>query len=519
MRVDSAKDYSVNDLFKGLCSAEDCRALEYLSELLPCGVMICRHDGVYSFLYFNDVFAEMIGYTREEVAELYHNNLSELIFEEDIEKTASEISYQAIKYKRLNFNYRVHTKDGNGIWLFDSSRLIKIDGNDYFFCMVVDISDHKNEIYTLTEKSERDALTGLYNRLSGQTLIEDYLKSVHTGYGAFILLDIDFFKEINDTHGHLFGDTILSELGYLLIRQFRATDIVCRMGGDEFIVFMKDLPSIKFAEDKANEVLQAVFELSSIKTNVLTVSCSMGIAVYPGDGTDFISLYKKADEALYNAKATGRGKAVMFQDVGGVNDANMLSASAVDGVNNFSASVNNDSSLIRYAFNLLFNSKNIIESINLLFRVVGRHFDVSRVYIFEDRDDGLHITNTVEWCNEGVLPEIENLKMLPVSMLQVYYDKIDETNGLYYCHDTSKLEKNLREILEPQGVKAMIHCALYDNGKRYGFIGFDECRNVRRWDAEVVRAINDISNVMSVFLANHRRNCPLPSLKTGASLS
>ena len=319
--MDFTEANKTNSLICSLYNSKDCLEWEPLGNLLPCGVLLVRHDETYSIIYANDIFCEMTGYTRRELSELFHNNLTEMMPENDKDKTMSFVSFQAIRSTVTESNYRIRTKDGRDIWLLDKSRLVLHDGQLLFLCTLIDISAHRQEINTLTEKTERDALTGLYNRMSGQALIEEFLKGEKAGHSAFMALDIDYFKVVNDTYGHLIGDVVLSDLGGLLNKQFRSTDIVCRIGGDEFIIFIKELPSQDFAIDKANELLKAVSGLKPGDMDDLTVSCSIGISIYPDNGDNFLSLYEKADIALYDAKSKGRGRAILFKDINWVKTA------------------------------------------------------------------------------------------------------------------------------------------------------------------------------------------------------
>lgn len=122
---------------------------------------------------------------------------------------------------------------------------------------------------------------------------------------AFFLIDIDNFKNVNDTLGHAKGDEVIHEISQRIISLFRSDDILGRIGGDEFVVFMKHTPK-DVAERKAILLCEALrMELSNTKECVL-VSATIGIALSPTDGLDFITLYQHGDEALYRIKNEGK---------------------------------------------------------------------------------------------------------------------------------------------------------------------------------------------------------------------
>jgi diguanylate cyclase (GGDEF)-like protein len=120
------------------------------------------------------------------------------------------------------------------------------------------------------------------------------------------MLDIDDFRRVNSMHGHLYADTALSDLASALKSIFRADDIVGRVGGDEMLVFLKNVPDALFSERLANEALDILRD--RLDQNAHSISCSIGGAVFPRDGTDFETLYCNADKALYRAKQAGKDR-------------------------------------------------------------------------------------------------------------------------------------------------------------------------------------------------------------------
>jgi len=125
---------------------------------------------------------------------------------------------------------------------------------------------------------------------------------------AILMLDLDEFKKVNDTHGHNAGDRLLQSVSYRLIHMFRKGDTIARLGGDEFVLLLPEIPSIDVAKNVAERVVlsfQKPFELGDLK---LTITASVGIAVYAEDGNDADTLIKSADIAMYRAKADGRNR-------------------------------------------------------------------------------------------------------------------------------------------------------------------------------------------------------------------
>ena len=130
---------------------------------------------------------------------------------------------------------------------------------------------------------------------------------------ALIMLDLDHFKDVNDTFGHDAGDDILKEVSSRLTSILRQTDIVCRMGGDEFALLISDASVKEMIEEVAQRILAAIgtpFSLHGVKA---WISASLGIAVYPEDGENLETLFKHADIAMYEVKKVGRNNYLYYQ--------------------------------------------------------------------------------------------------------------------------------------------------------------------------------------------------------------
>ena len=154
-----------------------------------------------------------------------------------------------------------------------------------------------------------DDLTGLKNKASLTREINSFIeKDISFKQGIFIVLDIDGFKEFNDTYGHDVGDEILAKLGDFLKSKFGNDEIVGRFGGDEFIIFIKNNADVKYATLVAQELSSSVGDYIELPNKKERLSISMGIAIYRGEEKNYSEIFKKADIALYKTKADRRYK-------------------------------------------------------------------------------------------------------------------------------------------------------------------------------------------------------------------
>jgi diguanylate cyclase (GGDEF)-like protein len=168
----------------------------------------------------------------------------------------------------------------------------------------------------LREQAIRDALTGVFNRrYLEDTLERELARAKRETYPlSVVMMDLDYFKEVNDTYGHEAGDVVLKTLAATVVNQSRQGDFVCRYGGEEFVLVMPNI-GIETARDRAEDLHQTINALN-IPYGVfnLTTTISMGVAMYPDHGIAKDELMRAADRALYVAKNTGRNRVVVASE-------------------------------------------------------------------------------------------------------------------------------------------------------------------------------------------------------------
>ena len=164
----------------------------------------------------------------------------------------------------------------------------------------------------LLRYTQRDALTGLYNKDTTQRLIQNIVQE-EAGQHAFIILDIDYFKSVNDNFGHIVGDKVLQTFGRFLQSQFREYDVVGRIGGDEFVILMCNLANTDVVEIKIQNLLKQVGSIRVEEMGEQKMTISVGIAFAPQHGSSFMDLYRKADHALYQTKRAGKNGYSLYQ--------------------------------------------------------------------------------------------------------------------------------------------------------------------------------------------------------------
>lgn len=381
--------------------------------------------------------------------------------------------------------------------------------------VVTDVDTDKKQRQALMEQAQRDTLTGLYNKAATNALVAERIRGAGCKSQAILILDIDYFKDVNDTYGHLVGDSILSDVATAMRRHMREGDVAGRIGGDEFLAYLAEMEN---EAELRERVERLIAELGSIRPRPETrpVSCSIGVVMFSGNCEDYRVLVRQADQALYHRKHVGRGGYSMYDSDLDEKERNATQVTVRTAVNeeiDFNRRNIGNGQLAQYAFRTLYQSEQVEETMERLLEIIGRSYDVSRVYIFENSEDGAYCSNTFEWCNGGIEPQMSRLQKLSYHDDLEDYDRVFEKKGVVYCADISTLRPNMRKVLEPQGIRSMLHCAMLDEGEFTGFIGFDECRENREWSPGQVDTFMLTADIFSVFLIKLRQKQRLLSEK------
>lgn len=174
----------------------------------------------------------------------------------------------------------------------------------------VDITDRKEHELQIERLAMEDPLTGLANRRAFNDVVKGSLSRAHRGDKkmALLLVDLDDFKQLNDSLGHDCGDLILQKVAERLRAGVRGGDVVCRIGGDEFSVVADSVDGPGSVEEMAGRIIEEIRKPFKIDDIPIDLSVSIGIGIFPDDARNADELYKRADEALYRSKNAGRSR-------------------------------------------------------------------------------------------------------------------------------------------------------------------------------------------------------------------
>ena len=271
------------------------------------GVFQTSADGRY--IDANPALAKMYGYASPEELISAFQNIGQQLY---VDARRRDVFKQIMAGQGIvkDFEAQVRRRDGEIIWISENARAVHASDGTFLYYegTVQDITERKRYQDQLEHQASHDQLTGLPNRnLLNDRLQQSILAAQrYSYYAALAFIDLDNFKYINDSLGHLVGDKLLIEVASRLKACLRTSDTVARYGGDEFVLLLNNHYSLGTIVKVLERVLEEIGHPLEISSQELFVTCSIGVALYPSDGEDAQSLLRNADAAMYLAKERGK---------------------------------------------------------------------------------------------------------------------------------------------------------------------------------------------------------------------
>lgn len=250
----------------------------------------------------------LYGYTKEEAI---GQTVSILHIPEDFEHITADVIAAVVQFGKWTGEVKMLHKNGDIGWI--ESMCVPIFDNDDQMIGALginrDITDRIKESERLLHLAHYDQLTKIPNRYLLLERVSHLITQSERNDNNFTLLyiDLDKFKTINDSKGHAFGDYILKETASRILQTIRHSDTIARIGGDEFVLLLENTSDKNIIMTIAEAIIKELSRAFIINDEVVNISCSIGISIYPDDGVTTDALLSKADKAMYQAKDNGRG--------------------------------------------------------------------------------------------------------------------------------------------------------------------------------------------------------------------
>lgn len=397
---------------------------------------------------------------------------------------------------------------GNYYWFsVQGSTIFDIHGKPIETVGVMhEIDRQKRTEESLKIRAQQDPLTKLYNKAAVQARISEELADVPDGVHALMIIDIDDFKSVNDNLGHWLGDTVLTDISSSLKKLFRGSDIVGRIGGDEFIVFLKNIGTVAKAKEKAETICNVFRNTYVGEKTRYKISGSVGIAMSPQHGKTYADLFKNADMALYTAKRKGKdgyrmynGTTPLFLDLGANQTGNKRT-----GTDDEHRKIHSDS--VIDIFEMLLEARDIEAAIPLILRMLGERLEVARAAVFEVSDNRQFISNTFEWCADGTHSRKDELQNLAYSAFKDFNNIFDK-DGIFFCNNSENIKYTndiMYRHMERQGVKSILEFEMNENSTFCGFFVFEDYGDERLWEKDEMDSLNLICKTITTYLRKFR---------------
>lgn len=405
-------------------------------------------------------------------------------------------SRRQAEHQDFALDFRVYVAGRAYIWLhlacrayYASGTAIKVAG------FLQNATKTRQEQSKLQAAVEQDPMTGLYSKTHAAYLAGREISRPAAGHNALLVIDMDNFKQVNDKLGHLIGDAVILDIALNLKQIFRKTDILGHIGGDEFMVLMRDVPHFDLVREKCCQLRDLLRKNYTHNEETVSVSASIGIALSPEHGADYQTLFANADAALYYGKKHGKDAQTLYTP-----DFVTGRSQKTRGQNENSAEYQKlTSSPLEYIFHLMMKSPDTTLAVRILLEIFAKHFNVQRAYVFWHENGEYWVKAIFDYaapdCTSAELahnPEVRRL--MRKRYRTTSYGKFTE------CSDTRTLPDSARKVFQAKQITAFLECAITEGEKFWGCVGFDDCRSAHDWSRAEHEVLQAFADIMQRFL-------------------
>lgn len=407
-----------------------------------------------------------------------------------------------------NVEYRLKRK-GCYHWINASIQLLKKDSSADIFARVFlkDIQAQKEKEEKLQKEVHIDALTGAYNRKGIITHIEELLRQNPEAISACVSLDIDNFKEVNDTFGHLYGDAVLSETAKKIQKLCRSDTLIGRLGGDEFVAFFPRLQSEEVLMHAAERLQSALVNTYTSGSHMLKTSVSMGISFYPRHGTTFTELYDKADIAMYHCKRNGKNGWTVYQDTM-ERCQQIMEKPDSDNIGDMQLNKPFEGNIGEYIFRILYRrEKTDPQTMRTVLELIAHHYDMQYFYVMDFNRETQSIQPLLSWSEEDKsLYELLQLdeQKAALEFLETIHSDNDRILFLENCGKDC-FDRFPKEILNKLAIFALVHMSVPVSNQHDILIGLANTRHTHSFSRNQRTDIRTIFEVIVTFLKDQQQ--------------
>ena len=418
------------------------------------------------------------------------------IYDEDVAYYRSVFRGLLTSPKHETIEYRTKSFDDDYTWY--QANLTSLLGAEGYVTRVVgrmiNIHDKKLKELELLLRAEKDALTGLYNKGATEQLIQNALSdSSNNTLNALMIIDLDNFKEVNDLMGHAQGDQVLVDTANALNDIFKGGDIVGRIGGDEFVVFIKNLNTISSADILANKVVRDVDFSFNYEEKTIHVTCSVGVSISPYHGKEYEELFSKADKAVYTAKANGKCGYRIYDAATTV----AYHATRKNTEYNPEKGMEMNRGIEDLVMQVLFEDKTTESALKSVIELITGKYRFHRGYICGN--DTLPISKTVQFAASGyeIGRETKEHYELKRVVSEILFDSFRKAT-IIHDYDLTAIE--MHDYFQVEGIKSMLYYPITSQGEFQGAVIFENHEDVQLEFSE--KEMEEIRSLLRIIEAH-----------------
>ena len=403
-----------------------------------------------------------------------------------------------------NGNIEIQYADDDGHMTLKSIRklymLDETTGEEYLLITKKDVTKQKNTERKYREQAQRDSMTKLYNRVSGREIVESYLdrKNPYESCGMLVM-DVDYFKGVNDSYGHLFGDKVLIKISQLLMDHFDKKAVVSRVGGDEFVVFFYDIDNNQLVS-RIGGFFDDIKTLTFAENDYIP-TCSIGVCFVPKNASNcsYDQIFQNADWALYQAKKRGRNRYVFCDNMHRYNEEIMEAGQKEAAKQQLDARYfQND--ILATAFEVFEKHRYFDDAIKQLLQIIGIRVQLDRISVVD-----IDIRNNIascsyQWRANGVKAALEKPQCYKREDFQKFFSKYNAFNALV-INDENVNEYSVegQRLVMQNNTRTVLHIARYDEGRYAGTVAFVTCNKNRFWSLDKMHELSEVVKLFSVY--------------------
>ncbi len=448
------------------------------------------------------------GMAQDEIHSRYMQRFNAaMIYKEDVAyyKAVLESLLKSPKHDTIEF--RIKRFDEDYTWY--QANLTSLLGAEGYVTRIVgrmiNIDDRKKKEMELLLRAEKDALTGIYNQGATEQLIHNAIEDGNeNSLSAMMIIDLDNFKEANDLLGHANGDQLLEKTAGILKEMFKGGDVIGRIGGDEFLVYMRNLESISDADEMAGNIVKQVRYDLDFEGQPIHVTCSVGVAVYPYHGKNYEELFEKADRAVYTVKANGKDGYRVYHAA----STTVYHANRKVGYD-MTKTIDYDRHIEDQVMQILFEDKMLESALRSSLELMTAKYQFHRGYICGN--DSLPISRTIQftvkkYATGKEAEEHYELKRMVNEILYSFFP------GVAMIHDYDLTAEEMREYFRAEGIRSMLYYPVTSQGEFQGAIVFENHEDVQmelsKSEMEEVRSLFRLmeAHILQIGLMDRLQN-------------